>query len=395
MLSLAAGLPLQWTPAIETMFRTMATLSSAGTTLLVPDCELTHLKTSDAFYMKQIFFTFVIPIIVIICIISWLMIRLFCQCKLKIKRRDYKNYTILSIVLMTFLCYPMLSKIALSMLKCVLVGDQRYLMADLEEPCFEGRHARYVLLLTVPQILLVIVGLPILCFMILHRNTQQFHRYDFRMRYGLLYLGYRDGREWWEVIISFRKVLIVLIGTFGTILGVDLQSFLALFVIFGSIMIHLVGKPFDTSQPKFLLLHQLECAALTLAWMTFWGGMIFYLGNEQPDIVHHGVLVLMSVAIIMFNVIFLVFASYMFVKEFIKDAKKKAEVRRNSRVGLGLLQGKVKSTKIMPFSSESLLIAARDGEIQAPELILGPTAKRKGNMKAWDQGSGDHGDWGL
>lgn len=117
--------------------------------------------------------------------------------------------------------------------------------------------------------------------------------------------------------------------------------------------------------------------------------MIFYLGNEQPDIVHHGVLVLMSVAIILFNVIFLVFATYMFVKEFIKDAKKKAEVRRNSRVGLSLLQGKVMSTKIMPFSSESLLKA------EAPELILGPTAKRKGKMKTWDQGSGDHGDWGL
>ena len=36
MLSLAAGLPLQWSPEIETMFQSMATLSSAGTTLLVP-----------------------------------------------------------------------------------------------------------------------------------------------------------------------------------------------------------------------------------------------------------------------------------------------------------------------------------------------------------------------
>ena len=61
MLSLAAGLPLQWTPEIEAMFQTMATMSSAGTTLLVPDCELTHLATIDAFYYKQIFFTFTAP----------------------------------------------------------------------------------------------------------------------------------------------------------------------------------------------------------------------------------------------------------------------------------------------------------------------------------------------
>ena len=45
------------------------------------------------------------------------------------------------------------------------------------------------------------------------------------VRYGLLFLGYRDGREQWELIIAIRKVAIVAIGTFGTLVGaVDLQG---------------------------------------------------------------------------------------------------------------------------------------------------------------------------
>ena len=246
---------------IDMMLQWMAAMSSAGTTLLIPDCELTHIPTSDAFYYKQIFFTFFIPLVVIICILSWSIIKLTCgKCICKFKPNDLKNYTILSIVLICFLCYPMLAKIALSMLKCLKVGDctddkckwydNRYLMADLEEQCFVGRHKYYVLLLSIPQLVLVVLGLPLLGIIIILKNNHHFERYNFRIRYGLLYLGYRENREWWEGVIVFRKISIVIIGAFGSLIGVDLQAYMALFVIFISIMIHLIGKPFETTKPK-------------------------------------------------------------------------------------------------------------------------------------------------
>jgi len=225
MISLAGGLPLQWPEPVTIMFQTMATVSSAGTTLLVPDCELTHMKTADAFFMKQIFFTFVVPLIVIICLSGWGCIRLTCGKCCHLKEKQYKNYTVLSIVLMLFLCYPTLVKLCLSMLKCVKVGDSRYLMADLQEVCFKGRHMEYLLLLTLPQFLFVVIGLPLVGFTIVRRNKEKLKQKDVRMRYGLLFLGYRDGREQWELIIAIRKVAIVAIGTFGTLVGaVDLQG---------------------------------------------------------------------------------------------------------------------------------------------------------------------------
>jgi hypothetical protein len=302
MISLAGGLPLQWPEPVTVMFQTMATLSSAGTTLLVPDCELTHLRTADAFYMKQIFFTFVVPLIIALCLLSWSFIHLCCQRCCRLKRKDYKNYTILSIVLMLFLCYPMLVKLCLSMLKCIKVGNKRYLMADLQELCFSGRHWTYSLLLTLPQFIFVVLGLPILGLIIVLRNHRHLARKDVRMRYGLLYLGYRKDREWWEIVIAIRKIAVVSIGTFGTLMGVvDLQAFIALLIVFVSIIVHLLGKPFDTdtatSIPKNKhlditsigigtntnvalltlkrshtgpLLHRLEFVALAVCWFTFW-----------------------------------------------------------------------------------------------------------------------------
>ena len=187
------------------------------------------MRTSDAFYAKQMFFTFVVPLIIIICIFSWVLIWFTCRrsckkCPQKIA--NFKNYTILSIVLMLFLCYPMLVKLCLSMLKCPLVGGKRYLMADLHEKCFEGQHLTYLTLLTLPQLLLVVVGLPIAGYILIKRSTPEERLMkNFHMRYGLLYLGYREERAWWEVVIAVRKVLIVAIGTFGILMGrVDIQG---------------------------------------------------------------------------------------------------------------------------------------------------------------------------
>ena len=70
-----------------------------------------------------------------------------------------KDYTILSIVLLFFLCYPTIVKASFSMLRCPWVGDQMYLMADMQEICFDGEHLTHLLMLTIPQIILYIVGL--------------------------------------------------------------------------------------------------------------------------------------------------------------------------------------------------------------------------------------------
>jgi hypothetical protein len=380
MLSLAGGLPLKWTPEIESMFQTMATISSAGTSLLIPDCELSHLRTSDVFFMKQLAFTFAIPTIIISVLLTWGTIRLICRCQRckNIKARDHKNYTILSIVLMLFLCYPTLVEMTLTMLKCVQVGEKRYLMASLEEACFEGRHATYTLFLTIPQLLLVVIGLPVLAGSIIVRNGKKFNRYDFRMRYGLLYLGYREKRAWWEIVIAFRKVAIVMIATFGAMVGVDLQAFLALFVIFCSIMIHLIGKPFDVSQEQFLLLHQLEFCALALCWFTFWGGLLFYLGQEKPGVVSEAVTITVSILIVAANLIFLIFSCYEFMKEFVKDYKKKEVRRKSTMIKLALsiqlrkMMHKQGLTKITPLNEEGSKI---ERDPTARELVLGANAR--------------------
>ena len=221
-------------------------------------------------------------------------------------------------------------------------------MADLQEPCFTGRHSTYVIMLTIPQILIYILGLPIVGTIHLMRNKDQLHERHFYTRYGLLYLGYRDDRAWWEIVVAFRKVAVVAIGTFGTFLGVvDIQAHLVLLVVFVSIVIHLIGEPFDTTKKNTLFLHRLELMALSICWLTFWGGLLFFLGHEKAGSVSPEVKILITVGLVGTNVVFLVVSFGMFVKEHKKDQKTK-EKRQTA-------------TQIVPVNSDTEIVPINGG----------------------------------
>ena len=332
IVSLAGGLPLQWPASISVMFESFGFLSSAGTTLLIPDCELSHIRPAEAFYYKQIFFTFLVPIIIVVCLISWSLLRCCCKKRLKLRNGRTKDYIILSIVLLLFLCYPLLTKITLSMLKCPWIGSGRWLLADLQEPCFKNDHLFYMMLLTIPQILIYIIGLPVAATLLIVINKKHLHKKKFYMRYGLLYLGYKDNRAWWELIIAIRKVSVVAIGTFGTLLRVvDVQAHLALLIIFISIVLHLIGKPFDMEQDNTRMLYNFELFALVISWSTFWGGLLFFLGKEKPGSISIGVKEFVTVTLVVANISFLAVSIFIFVREYLKE-KRAAKKRKLKRI---------------------------------------------------------------
>ena len=176
------------------------------------------------------------------------------------------------------------------MLRCPKIGTKMYLMASLQEECFVGRHLQHVMMLTIPQIILCVLGLPIAGTIHLLRNKDRLKDKQFQTRYGLLYVGYRKERAWWELVVAFRKVSVVAVGTFGTLLGVvDVQAHLALLLVFLSIVAHLIGKPFDMENKNTKLLHNLELVALSICWLTFWGGLLFFLGHEKEGSVADGI----------------------------------------------------------------------------------------------------------
>jgi CRP-like cAMP-binding protein len=380
-ISLASSIPLEWTDPVEDMFAMYAAASSAGSSLLIPDCELSHLRTAEAFYLKQIAFTFLVPFVILVCIVSWALIyagpRFCCRrCKcgpvrcaalrvLSLNR--IKTFCILSVTLGLFILYPMLVRQTFSMLKCLSVGQEgRFLMADLQERCFGPRHLQYFLALTVPQLILYVFGLPCFGVFLVLRNRDHLHTTQFRWRYGLLYLGYRRGREWWELVVTLRKVFVVAIGTFGTIFvnSVHMQAYLALLVVFVSIVLHLGMEPFDTTHAPSLELHNLEFASLTVTWCTFFAGLLFFQSEYDSSSVSNGNLVFLTVLLVGGNAIFSVVAAVLYVRAYCRD--RRTVIRRHTLFEAARRKGGHQAgTAIVPMGGKGSIDASKSKATQA------------------------------
>ena len=237
----------------------------------------------------------------------------------------YEDRSTLSWVVLLYLTYPTCVKQALAMLACEQVGDKLWLAADLEEPCMEGRHLVFFVLLCLPQILLWLLGLPCASLCILYKNKKNLMDERIQFKWGLLFSGYRHEVWWWEMTIVIRKVCMVVVGgVFGSHLGPDMQVYMALFLVVIFIVVHLAAKPFDELTPLHQTLHWLELGALLICWGTLYSGMLFWLGTTSgrlgPEF-----LTLVSFTIIFGNVLFTIWLVVVFVRAVHRESKKDGE----------------------------------------------------------------------
>ena len=357
---------------MHTMFVVYEGVSSGGKMLVSPDCEWSHMSAAESFYQKQILFS-MIPILAVFCsFLFWHTVRLLkqvCGCcsekktmcgKPKIKRKGSYNATItdktiLTSVLLLFVLYPGVVTSVFSMLSCLTVDGTQYLAVDLQEECFGGRHMQYMTMLGLPQLIVYVVGLPIAGVLVVGMNRAKLSHPRMKYRYAMLYLGYRDQRWWWEVVVVGRKIGMVLISVFGAMLGPDLQCFLALALVFVSIAMHLSGRPYESDIKRHRILDRLEVISLCVSWATFWSGLLFYLGKGSRGggsaasstgsaRIHEdsGLLVVVSLAILGMNAVTLAYATKHFVVEYMEDSR-----QRKSRMSMKDLSSKISYTSMI------------------------------------------------
>ena len=102
-----------------------------------------------------------------------------------------------------------------------------------------------------------------------------------------------------------------------------------LLVVFISMVTHLTCAPYNVRSDSGRMLHYVEFAALSVTFVTFWGGMIFYLDS---DIVDGNARVFMTTLIVSGNVVFVVAALCLYLKQVVKDTRQN-EVKQSHGTG--------------------------------------------------------------
>lgn len=134
-----------------------------------------------------------------------------------LKRRSHAAINlIVSIIVLIFVTLPSISSITLSVYNCIDIfndGDS-YLAVDMSVKCWEGSHAYYARRFGIPIVVFWVIGLPLIAFVQLFRKRTHLQEDKNLRTYGFLYLGLTNNSFYWEILLHFRKVLMISINVF-------------------------------------------------------------------------------------------------------------------------------------------------------------------------------------
>ena len=201
--ALARSFPLRWPADLQWMFEVQGAISTLGDHLINPDCAVDTDSEALMFYQKQIGFAFVPFFTLIVGFAFWyawgkLYKEPFFQKRLERDQTTPKDKFVVTICVVLYLLYPTICQSAFRMFKCERIGRDSFLEADFEEQCFTGRHLSYSLALGVGQILLFVVGMPLVLLVFLKRNRQNLDSHVTLVRFGLFYSAVSSSNSFYQ-----------------------------------------------------------------------------------------------------------------------------------------------------------------------------------------------------
>ena len=181
------------------------------------------------------------------------------------------------LITVCYLMYPTITRKVFDALSCradLLEGeDNTYLWSDLSIGCVSIEHLFYVLLVSIPALLLFVIGFPAisLCGLKYRLRNTGWNNDTTMFRYAMLLSGYTHERWYWEGVIFFRKTLLIMTAVFFKNYGTQKQFIFASLVIVMATIIQVRERPFANVE-----LNTLENYSLGTLFVSLYFGLFFF-----------------------------------------------------------------------------------------------------------------------
>ena len=238
-------------------------------------CMYPTQSEADVFYSTRITWA-VLPLFIPFCAtLIWLLLS---RVKHIVRFHSKMKATVVALL---FLMWPGLCSETFAMFSCRDVCEETLLRVDLDETCWEGRHAGFAYFLGVPMLIFDVIGLPTCALVGVWRVQKRaadrgakIETLDGHLTFGLFYSAYDPKVWWWESTVAARKIGVAAIGVFGLSMG-DMQVHITAWLMVVIIVLTAIVQPFGQQK----LLQFLEMGTLLATWMTLWAGTVF---NSNP-----------------------------------------------------------------------------------------------------------------
>ena len=278
---------LKWPWYVLQLFSVQQSVASASDQIFSLDCYFTSNGASfeDTYYNKLII-TACLPLIIwAFSLVFWIFYSL-----LKHKYDYLKRELFTTMIILFFLVYPNIVKAMFAMFSCTNINKLGYFVtSNLVIKCYDESYIAYSLLIGFTSIILWAVGVPTIVLVIMAKRRKFLNTDQNRVIFGFLFNGYKKSRFFWEFVIMYRKIVIICISVFLSLVGTSVQALTLTLVLLVSLFLQYELKPFNKHQ-----LNHMETEAILTAAVTIYCGL-YYLADSEIDDAFKGLLFFLMV----------------------------------------------------------------------------------------------------
>lgn len=119
-----------------------------------------------------------------------------------------------TIVILLFFIHPTIVEYSVSNFNCFAVNEEKRVKNDLKIKCWEGSHYFFSLAIALPSLICWGIGIPFFALILLFRNKETLNTIETKEKLGFLYNGYKTDYYFWEILIMYRKIIIIFVAIF-------------------------------------------------------------------------------------------------------------------------------------------------------------------------------------
>ena len=286
LLSICASFKFEWPSQVNSFFSSGTAVTSSSDSIVSFDCQMDNRDPAQVnryffeagrtevriVYQKMIIMGFIPVLVALITVTFW---GLYLRKRRQLRQLETKF--IATLVIIFFLIHPTITQNMIDMYNCQDFDGDLRLMKDLQVICWKDLHTFMGYGVALPCFVVWGIGIPAAVWFLLRKDRERMDTLAVKQKFGFLYNGYKRTNFFWEIVIMYRKILMIAISVFMNRIGIIVQALVLLLLLVGFLQLNNMRRPFANRA-----LNDIEDMSLMTGIITIYCA-IFYISSKDPQ----------------------------------------------------------------------------------------------------------------